>query len=474
MTVSLEPGTSVRFRAYPRSWPLAYAPPRPSMTMGETPIARATLPAPSRRPGSAAGQGGNDRPCRPDRTRAPRAPRPRASSPSSCRSSCRRSPSTRVEGPAAPVGPLLPPDVLVPRELPGGPHPRLHRPLLATRRRRPRSVLGAGHDPAPGLRRGPDRRRQRPQPVRPPADRVQGRARRPGPRPTTRLTRSALAWNADSAGWLALRRGSWPIPATRSSRAGSRDRRPARDGPGRGRRRLPSARPSAQLLFVRTTLDLDDRTDRSWPPPSPGSSTARARATSRSSCRTRSAWRRATSATSRPDRLRLTPSATSSTASPQARPPLPGAAAPGRGRRPARRRARRRARAREALREPGRPDRARLVVTSPPYLRVVKYGYYNWLRTWFLGFDAASDRRDPRRRPPPRAVPAFLRDVLAGLRPVLPTTPSSCSSSVTSRPTAGGRSTAASASPSGSGSGGRARGLPPRGCRSRRRRAVAR
>ena len=45
-------------------------------------------------------------------------------------------------------------------------------------------------------------------------------------------------------------------------------------------------------------------------------------------------------------------------------------------------------RARAALREAGRPDRARLVVTSPPYLRVVKYGYYNWLRTWFLGFDA--------------------------------------------------------------------------------------
>ncbi len=63
-------------------------------------------------------------------------------------------------------------------------------------------------------------------------------------------------------------------------------------------------------------------------------------------------------------------------------------------------------RARAALRARGRPERARLVVTSPPYLRVVKYGYYNWLRTWFLGFDAAGHRRDARRRPPPRAVPA--------------------------------------------------------------------
>jgi len=45
-------------------------------------------------------------------------------------------------------------------------------------------------------------------------------------------------------------------------------------------------------------------------------------------------------------------------------------------------------RARSALRARALPDRARLVVTSPPYLRVVKYGYYNWLRTWLLGFDA--------------------------------------------------------------------------------------
>ncbi len=76
-------------------------------------------------------------------------------------------------------------------------------------------------------------------------------------------------------------------------------------------------------------------------------------------------------------------------------------------------------RARAALRATGRPDRARLVVTSPPYLRVVKYGYYNWLRTWFLGFDArAIDAAldDAHHREP---YLAFLRDVLAGLRPAL-------------------------------------------------------
>ena len=76
-------------------------------------------------------------------------------------------------------------------------------------------------------------------------------------------------------------------------------------------------------------------------------------------------------------------------------------------------------RARAALREQALPDRARLVLTSPPYLRVLKYGYYNWLRTWFLGFsadaiDATLD--DAHRREP---YLAFLREVLAGLRPAL-------------------------------------------------------
>jgi DNA methylase len=77
------------------------------------------------------------------------------------------------------------------------------------------------------------------------------------------------------------------------------------------------------------------------------------------------------------------------------------------------------ARARAALRARGLPDRARLVVSSPPYLRVVKYGYYNWLRTWFLGFDAraidATLDDDHHREP----YLAFLREVLADLRGIL-------------------------------------------------------
>ena len=76
-------------------------------------------------------------------------------------------------------------------------------------------------------------------------------------------------------------------------------------------------------------------------------------------------------------------------------------------------------RARTALRERGLPDRARLVVTSPPYLRVVKYGYYNWLRTWLLGYDSrAIDATldDAHHREP---YLAFLADVLADLRSIL-------------------------------------------------------
>ena len=76
-------------------------------------------------------------------------------------------------------------------------------------------------------------------------------------------------------------------------------------------------------------------------------------------------------------------------------------------------------RMRAALRERALPDRARLVVMSPPYLRVLKYGYYNWLRAWFLGFDAATIDRtldDAHRRAP---YLAFLRETLAGLLPAL-------------------------------------------------------
>jgi site-specific DNA-methyltransferase (adenine-specific) len=74
---------------------------------------------------------------------------------------------------------------------------------------------------------------------------------------------------------------------------------------------------------------------------------------------------------------------------------------------------------RAALRDRAMPDRARLVVTSPPYLRVVKYGYYNWLRLWFLGMDpdAVDARLDDGHRVD--AYLRFMRSVLADLRSAL-------------------------------------------------------
>jgi site-specific DNA-methyltransferase (adenine-specific) len=76
-------------------------------------------------------------------------------------------------------------------------------------------------------------------------------------------------------------------------------------------------------------------------------------------------------------------------------------------------------RARAALRAHGLPDRARLVVTSPPYLRVLKYGYYNWLRTWLLGFDPAAIDADLDAAHRSEPYLAFLREVLADLRSAL-------------------------------------------------------
>jgi site-specific DNA-methyltransferase (adenine-specific) len=77
------------------------------------------------------------------------------------------------------------------------------------------------------------------------------------------------------------------------------------------------------------------------------------------------------------------------------------------------------ARFQAALRARGLPDRARLVVTSPPYLRVVKYGYYNWLRTWFLGFDAAAIDATLDDAHHKTEYLRFVRDSLEGLRPAL-------------------------------------------------------
>lgn len=44
--------------------------------------------------------------------------------------------------------------------------------------------------------------------------------------------------------------------------------------------------------------------------------------------------------------------------------------------------------ARRAIVWPSGAPLAKLVFTSPPYMQVVKYGKYNWIRLWLLGFEA--------------------------------------------------------------------------------------
>jgi DNA methylase len=240
----------------------------------------------------------------------------------------------------------------------------------------------------------------------------------------TRLAQLRLAWNAESAEWQRLgalvaapaTRADAPIPAAGSGA-----------GPERGTEVAPAEvalafhpRTLGQLLFVRTSLRLDDRTDRFL-----------------AAAVTGILHGKSASYLSElmPNTFSMAPryvrefAARTAFASPERdvfdglakkldrlyRQPPPnteGIALLGDARDLA-------PRAVAALRATGRPERARLVVTSPPYLRVVKYGYYNWLRTWFLGFDAqAIDAAldDAHHREP---YLEFLRDVLAGLRPVL-------------------------------------------------------
>ena len=246
----------------------------------------------------------------------------------------------------------------------------------------------------------------------------------PATRPAamTRLTQLRLGWNGDAASWSRLAdRVSNDPAATGVPTAGSHQ------GPSSGAEPVPvevalAFHPDTlgQLLFVRSELRLDDPTDRflaaaitgilhgksasylSELMPNTFSMAPRyvrdfAARTSFASPR-RDVFEGLTSKVARLFR--------------QPGPSTEGIALLGDARDVA-------PRVRAALRARGRPDRARLVVTSPPYLRVVKYGYYNWLRTWFLGFDARqidATLDDAHHREP---YLAFLRDVLSGLRPVL-------------------------------------------------------
>jgi site-specific DNA-methyltransferase (adenine-specific) len=240
----------------------------------------------------------------------------------------------------------------------------------------------------------------------------------------TRLAQLRLAWNAGSAGWLELSARVFTHPAALDSLVPA-----ASSGAlaGDGSEAVPKEvalafhpRTLGQLLFVRTALRLDDRTDRFLAAATTGILHGKS-ASYLSELM--------------PNTFSMAPryvrdfAARTEFASPdrdvfdglakkldrlfrQPPPRTEGVALLGDARDVA-------TRARAALRAAGRPDRARLVVTSPPYLRVVKYGYYNWLRTWFLGFDArAIDAAldDAHHRKP---YLAFLREVLSSLRPAL-------------------------------------------------------
>jgi site-specific DNA-methyltransferase (adenine-specific) len=66
-----------------------------------------------------------------------------------------------------------------------------------------------------------------------------------------------------------------------------------------------------------------------------------------------------------------------------------------------------------------RRARPRLIFTSPPYLQVIKYGKYNWVRLWFLRHDARDvDSKLMASASLPRYL-VFMTQVLANLKRVV-------------------------------------------------------
>jgi len=240
----------------------------------------------------------------------------------------------------------------------------------------------------------------------------------------TRLAALRLAWAADAPAWLAL-----------AERAINRPGHPSAFVPAAGSGAGPDARTESlpdevalafhprtlgQLLLVRSHLRLDDRTDRFLAGALAGVlhgktpsylSTIMPNTFSMAPRYVRDFVARSgyepperdvfDALSAKLDRLYRQPL-----------PPTTGVALLGDARTAGRR-------ARTALRARGLPDRVRLVITSPPYMRVLKYGYYNWLRTWLLGFDARlidATLDDAHHREP---YLAFLREVLTDLRPAM-------------------------------------------------------
>ena len=238
----------------------------------------------------------------------------------------------------------------------------------------------------------------------------------------TRLTTLRLGWRAEAQAWDRLAAAAIQAPESVAvPRAGTGL------GPADGSEHLPAevalafhSRTLAQLLYVRSTLRLDERTDRFVAGALTGILHGKSPTyLSEIMPNTFSMAPRyvrdfvARTAFQSPERdvfacleLKL------KRLDRQPRPPTRGFALLGDARDAG-------TRFLEALRERSLPGQARLVVTSPPYLRVVKYGYYNWLRTWLLGADAReidATLDDAHHRAP---YLRFLRESLADLRQVL-------------------------------------------------------
>jgi site-specific DNA-methyltransferase (adenine-specific) len=75
--------------------------------------------------------------------------------------------------------------------------------------------------------------------------------------------------------------------------------------------------------------------------------------------------------------------------------------------------------ARRQLRARGLGDRFRLVMSSPPYLRTLRYGSANWLRLWFLGADPLAVDEATAGPGTPECFGASIEQLLGDLRPGL-------------------------------------------------------
>ena len=273
----------------------------------------------------------------------------------------------RVEGPAAAVGPRLPPDVLVPRELPGGPRPTpsspaTRGPATSSSTRSPAAArpplqacaegrIGVGNDLNPFAHLLT-------------AAKVEPRDAAPQARDPARAAPPRLERRRRPAGWRSAQRVV-ADPATRTPLVPrpARARRPTTaSSRSRPRSRSPSTRGrSASSCSSGRRSDLDDRTDRFLAAAITGHPPRQERELPvRADAQHVLAWRRATSATSPRGPAFASPERdVFDGLGDEARPALPPAAAVDRGHRAARRRPRRRAA------RPGRPARPRPARPGP-------------------------------------------------------------------------------------------------------------